>query len=1153
MKIFNFIKNLSIRAKLLAIAGVIGILLLIVGGLTMYFLGKMSEYTKLNIKVQTLTKQIILLRKEEKNFLLKDQYSLEFYQTGNSKSLEAFERNYNNCINLVDELRQDPTMISVGLKLSSNNLKNDLETFHFQFRNFTKLVKDRGYGEFGMVGKMQLSGAEFFNFVYENNNDSRILDIVNLLRLTEKNYLLTRESSYRDELMRHINTLRSELKIGGSNDSTGGFRINRSSIKYYEGLDNYQKISEALIDIDTKIINTLDENSNTEYQKKIANIEKTSEDLLKNISEFNEKSNSRYVIFLIISVLVFLGIIIAILSTIGNSVATIFNILKNQILTLGRGELPEKLTMEAHDERGEIVHALNELTVNLKNTKEFVNEVGKGNLEYEVNVFDNKGDLGSSLVQMRKELLKIAKEREKQELENQKRNWATQGIAKFGDLLRISTDNVEELAYSVIKELVVYLQSDQGALYIINDEQKDNQHLELIALFAYDRRKYLHQKIQIGEGLAGRCAQERETILMTEVPEGYFYISSGLGQATPRSILIVPLNLNNEIFGVIEVASMKVMEQHQVELAEKIAETVASTISNVKISIRTAKLLEETKIQAEELSSKEEEMRQNMEELQATQEEAARKEAQATGFVNAVNHSIIRADFSIDGALMYANTKFLELMGYATSEVQNQDIRMFIHDKDWDNFKKQWDRVVSGGKHIEEEMRLKTKNGNRWFLTTFTPIRDQEGFVVKVLYLAIDIDEQKNKDLDYAGEINTIDRAIIKAEFTPDGKLINANDLFLSTLAYVREDIEGKDVFFFLKKDDVSKFESSWRKIIKGMPYEGKITNMTKVGKERHFRGTYSTVRNYDGDISKIVYIAYDITKQIKDEEDKKLLVDEAKEQLKLIQEREKTLLVEIDDVRKNNDSKEKLYNDLFAYYNSVQKCVSLAFYAVDGSIIKVNPMFCETLGYIESDLVNKNHRSFLDKEYRKSQTYTTFWERLLKGQVQEGDFQMIHKDTAVVHLRGIYYPLLDKDSKVTEILWVGLDVTNSMNVNEEKNQHLHQISKTHAQVEYDLDGTVKSVNELFCDMFGYDEFELLGKNHRIFVTPEEKKSDQYKNFWTELRGNLIKESVFKRLHKDGTVIYLKSVFYPITDSTGKVLKINEISINISDIKDHLV
>jgi GAF domain-containing protein len=103
-------------------------------------------------------------------------------------------------------------------------------------------------------------------------------------------------------------------------------------------------------------------------------------------------------------------------------------------------------------------------------------------------------------------------------------------------------------------------------------------------------------------------------------------IRSGLGDAAPNSILIAPLLLNEEVLGMIEIASFNPLEPHEIEFVEKLGESIASTISNAMINNKTSVLLEETQRKTQEIMVREEEMRQNMEELMATQEDMGRQE-----------------------------------------------------------------------------------------------------------------------------------------------------------------------------------------------------------------------------------------------------------------------------------------------------------------------------------------------------------------------------------------------------------------------------------------------------------------------------------------------------------------------------------------------
>jgi methyl-accepting chemotaxis protein len=339
------------------------------------------------------------------------------------------------------------------------------------------------------------------------------------------------------------------------------------------------------------------------------------------IATFNRFQNWIFIMGLI---LVIGAIVIGILTI--NSLAIPINHTKNILLSMGKGVLPKDKLKEGNDELGQMAKALNMLVKGLTNIFNFSLEIGKGNFDTHFTPLSDEDVLGHSLIDMRNELKKAADDEIRRKEEDEHRNWAAQGVAKFSDILRKNTSDLDELAYDIISNLEKYTNSNQGGIYMINDNDKDNHFIEMKASYAYDRRKFITKRIEIGEGLVGRCYQEKEKIYLTEIPNDYVKITSGLGEDNPRALLIVPFIYNDVIYGLVEIASFSEYPAHVTEFIERIGESIAATISSSKAQIQTALLLEQSQQQAEEMASQEEEMRQNMEELRATQEQSSRRE-----------------------------------------------------------------------------------------------------------------------------------------------------------------------------------------------------------------------------------------------------------------------------------------------------------------------------------------------------------------------------------------------------------------------------------------------------------------------------------------------------------------------------------------------
>ena len=409
-------------------------------------------------------------------------------------------------------------------------------------------------------------------------------------------------------------------------------------------------------------------------------------------------------------------------------------------LAEGDIDINKKIEIKTKDEIGEMGNSVNTLIEGLNKTAEFAREIGKGNLEKEFNLLSDKDVLGNSLLEMRKSL-KIAKEQEaERKLEDQKQNWATQGLAKFGEILRQNTDDMHEFSYHIISNLVKYINANQGGIFMLNDDDKNDVFIELLSFYAYERRKYMEKRIELGVGLIGRCVQEQKTVYMTKLPEEYINITSGLGQSVPNALLIVPLKVNDEIFGVVELAGFNEFEDHVIKFVEEVGESIASTISTTKINIRTSQLLEQSQQQSEEMAAQEEEMRQNMEELQATQEEAARRSAEMQGLLDALNSANLVIEYDLEGHIISVNNNYLQLVGTTRDQLigTHHTDNMQLTKKQKEENAKFWSDLRNGMAKKETDIVEFGKN-KYVFVATYTPILDEDGNPVKVLKIATDI------------------------------------------------------------------------------------------------------------------------------------------------------------------------------------------------------------------------------------------------------------------------------------------------------------------------------------------------------------------------------------------------------------------------------
>ncbi len=409
-------------------------------------------------------------------------------------------------------------------------------------------------------------------------------------------------------------------------------------------------------------------------------------------------------------------------------------------ISIGHVDLDMLSPEDQKDEMGDMFSYLNSNINGLFKKTDFAHSIGDGNLDTTLTLLSDEDLLGESLIHMQQNL-KVAKEAEIiRKAEDEKRQWTNAGLAKFSEILRQNNDKLDVLSAEIIKNVVHYIDANQGGLFILNDDEPENIHFELLSAFAYNRHKFIQKQILFGEGLVGTCALEKQTIFLKEIPENYIEITSGLGEARPRCLLIVPLLIEENVLGILELASFNEIQQHQIEFVEKLAQSVASTLISVRTGIRTSQLLAKTQQQSEEMSAQEEEMRQNMEELQATQEEAARKTTEMQNYIDAINNACYLIEYDPNGYIVYINDAYVNLLRIPREKLigTHHSYKMEFdveQQKEYDRF---WLDLKNGiVKKVTNKFTI--DDVAYTFDETYSPLMDEQGQVYKIVKIASNI------------------------------------------------------------------------------------------------------------------------------------------------------------------------------------------------------------------------------------------------------------------------------------------------------------------------------------------------------------------------------------------------------------------------------
>ncbi|MEO7989434.1 MAG: GAF domain-containing protein [Chryseolinea sp.] len=403
------------------------------------------------------------------------------------------------------------------------------------------------------------------------------------------------------------------------------------------------------------------------------------------------------------------------------------------------------VSFDVSDWKEAVAHSIK----NFQHANEFITRISAGDYVAEwtglnqTNHSLNQINMAGNLVKMREHLKQT-------KIEEERRNWAVSGVAKFAEIIRNQT-NFQTLGDTIISNVVKYTNSNQGSLFVVvNDENKEDVHLQLLSCYAWDKKKHTEKIVYEGQGLVGQCWQEGKSIFLTKVPVDYINITSGLGHANPRCIFIVPLKMNDKIYGVLELAAFQPYQEYEREFIEKVCETIASSIATVKVANQTKYLLEQSQQQTEAMRSHEEEMRQNMEELLATQEGIERLMKESRGnelymrnLLDASTDSILTFDheYKIIHCNEVARVGYLAV-GIAI-EKTGVNLLQLIPATERGLFKQKFDKALSG-----ETSEMTYQSLETYYVVKYIPIRNEQREVTAVVQFSTDITNLMNAQLE---------------------------------------------------------------------------------------------------------------------------------------------------------------------------------------------------------------------------------------------------------------------------------------------------------------------------------------------------------------------------------------------------------------------
>lgn len=221
--------------------------------------------------------------------------------------------------------------------------------------------------------------------------------------------------------------------------------------------------------------------------------------------------------------------------------------------------------------------------------------------------------------------------------------------------------------------------------------------------------------------------------------------------------------------------------------------------------------------------------------------------------------------------------------------------------------------------------------------------------------------------------------------------------------------------------------------------------------------------------------------------------------------------------------------------------------FSVDGVILSANKNFCDVMGYEEHELLGKHHSMFVDPAYVKTVEYKQLWENLRKGEPYAAVLTRFSKSGEKLFLLGSYNPVVGRDGVVHRVVKVASDVSELERATRARQAVLDSLGRSQAMIEFNAEGAILSANQNFSDVMGYQECDIVGKHHSMFVDPVFANSPEYRNLWERLRRGESHAATLPRITSSGKKVYLLGSYNPVIDEDGVVRRVVKVAVDITE------
>jgi len=608
----KIIEKYNANKKKIVILFSLTMLLFLLMFFSIFFLRKVQKSEQYNTNLYYLQTIYLKINKVSEKLLVNENYSPEFYTT----EITVYALDFYNLVNTFNQnleyIKNDKRTNVFNNENEINKIGENIENYKTKVFEILTLKQNIGNQNNGIIKNISLTKNEILTITQDQSFDNQIKEKILILFEIEKNFENSIYTTNLENFNKTYQEVYNSLISYDDNDLYNKYIYTKTLDYLSEFRSGFNLLIEKKIEIGL---------SETEgYLGKLLDIKNFSETNIENliisVQTQNEFAIAKLYFLTIFFSVLFIILFLVLISKISKYYELNITKIKAKAKKLSIGETIEFEEIKPTEEFNEIYNDLYKISENIKEKIIFTNYIKKGEFNSNLNLLSKNDLLGISLINLKEDLKTTQETESKLKNADDILDWKTLGLAKFGEVMRKNTENLQNLSKEVIRNLIEYVNAVQGGFYIYNDENQNNVFLELTAYYAFGKEKIANKQINLYEGLVGTCAVERHKFYFEEIPENYIYMTSGFGQSKPKSLIILPLTIDKIIYGVIELSSLNPLKDYEIDFLEKLAEDIAITVSYVKINDETARFLKMSERQTRKLLRKQHEQIEQLKEEQ---------------------------------------------------------------------------------------------------------------------------------------------------------------------------------------------------------------------------------------------------------------------------------------------------------------------------------------------------------------------------------------------------------------------------------------------------------------------------------------------------------------------------------------------------------